>query len=53
MPDALEKSESHSLLSESPFQRGTEQDAELGIPLLEDDCYIEACWPSSSDIWQV
>ena len=53
MSAASGKSESRLLLSESPFQRGTEQDAELGVPLLEDDCYDEACWPSFPDIWQV
>ncbi|KAK9917743.1 hypothetical protein WJX75_007734 [Coccomyxa subellipsoidea] len=52
MSAASEKSESRLLLSESPFQRGTEQDAELGVPLLEDDCYDEACWTSFPYIWQ-
>ncbi|EIE27606.1 MATE efflux family protein [Coccomyxa subellipsoidea C-169] len=38
--------------SSSPFQRGTEQDAELGVPLLEDEHYDETSWPSFPDIWQ-
>ncbi len=53
MPAASEKSESHGMSSNSPFQRGTEQDAELGVPLLEDEHYDATSWPSFPDIWQV
>lgn len=53
MPEGSEKSDTEPFLSESPFQRSTEQNAELGIALPEDGDDNEYCWPSLPVVWQV